>query len=268
MADLLADLARLYPPDRLLTRAASLASYESDGLTAFRARPRAVVLAAVEGRSRADRASLSCRRRALRGPRVGHQPVGRLGADRGRHRHRPQPDEPHPADRPARSDRGRRAGRDQPRHLGRRRAARPLLRARPVEPVGVHHRRQRGVQLRRRPLLPPRHDGQPRPRARSRAARRRSGASRRRQRGGGRARSDRLVRRLRGPVRRRARDHGPADPPPRGLSHRAGLLRVAAGRGRRRDAGDRRRTPARGDGDHGPPGHRGRRGRGARRLSP
>jgi glycolate oxidase len=45
MADLLAGLARIYPPDRLLTRAASLAPYESDGLTAFRARPRAVVLA-------------------------------------------------------------------------------------------------------------------------------------------------------------------------------------------------------------------------------
>ena len=45
MSDLLAALAALYPPDRLLTRAASLASYESDGLTAFRTRPLAVVLA-------------------------------------------------------------------------------------------------------------------------------------------------------------------------------------------------------------------------------
>jgi glycolate oxidase len=45
MADLMADLARIYPPDRLLTRAATLAPYESDGLTAFRARPLAVVLA-------------------------------------------------------------------------------------------------------------------------------------------------------------------------------------------------------------------------------
>jgi glycolate oxidase len=45
MADLLGELARIYPPDRLLTRAASLAPYESDGLTAFRARPLAVVLA-------------------------------------------------------------------------------------------------------------------------------------------------------------------------------------------------------------------------------
>ncbi|MGE0814304.1 MAG: FAD-linked oxidase C-terminal domain-containing protein [Vicinamibacterales bacterium] len=43
--DLLAALARLYPPDRLLTAAGALAAYESDGLTAFRTRPHAVVLA-------------------------------------------------------------------------------------------------------------------------------------------------------------------------------------------------------------------------------
>jgi glycolate oxidase len=42
---LLTALAGLYPPDRLLTRASALASYESDGLTAFRTRPQAVVLA-------------------------------------------------------------------------------------------------------------------------------------------------------------------------------------------------------------------------------
>ena len=45
MSDLIAALSQLYPPDRLLTRAASLVSYESDGLTAFRTRPLAVVLA-------------------------------------------------------------------------------------------------------------------------------------------------------------------------------------------------------------------------------
>ncbi len=45
MGDFSEDLARIYPPDRLLTRPAVLAPYESDGLTAFRARPRAVVLA-------------------------------------------------------------------------------------------------------------------------------------------------------------------------------------------------------------------------------
>lgn len=43
--DLTSALAAIYPPDRLLTRASALASYESDALTAFRTRPRAVVLA-------------------------------------------------------------------------------------------------------------------------------------------------------------------------------------------------------------------------------
>ncbi len=42
--DLLPALARLYPADRLLTEQAQLTSYESDALTAFRARPRAVVI--------------------------------------------------------------------------------------------------------------------------------------------------------------------------------------------------------------------------------
>lgn len=41
---LLTDLAQLYPPARLLTAPSALVAYESDALTAFRARPRAVVL--------------------------------------------------------------------------------------------------------------------------------------------------------------------------------------------------------------------------------
>ncbi len=41
---LLAALAGIYPPGRLLSRAAELIPYESDALTAYRARPRAVVL--------------------------------------------------------------------------------------------------------------------------------------------------------------------------------------------------------------------------------
>ncbi len=43
--DLVGDLARRFP-DRVLTSPGALAPYESDGLTTFRARPRAVVLAA------------------------------------------------------------------------------------------------------------------------------------------------------------------------------------------------------------------------------
>ncbi|MGQ0736402.1 MAG: FAD-linked oxidase C-terminal domain-containing protein [Acidobacteriota bacterium] len=42
---LLRALAARFPPERLLTRPGALAPYESDGLTTFRARPRAVVLA-------------------------------------------------------------------------------------------------------------------------------------------------------------------------------------------------------------------------------
>ncbi|HXG86688.1 MAG TPA: FAD-linked oxidase C-terminal domain-containing protein [Vicinamibacterales bacterium] len=41
---LLAALAHIVPPDRLLTRPGALAPYECDGLTTFRGRPRAVVL--------------------------------------------------------------------------------------------------------------------------------------------------------------------------------------------------------------------------------
>ena len=41
---LLEDLRRIYPPKRILERSAEIAPYESDGLTAFRARPLVVVL--------------------------------------------------------------------------------------------------------------------------------------------------------------------------------------------------------------------------------
>ena len=44
VSQLLEDLKKTYPPGRLLTAAAELAPYESDALTAFKARPRAVVL--------------------------------------------------------------------------------------------------------------------------------------------------------------------------------------------------------------------------------
>ena len=44
VAELLADLEAAYPSERVLTEPARLAPYESDALTAFRARPEAVVL--------------------------------------------------------------------------------------------------------------------------------------------------------------------------------------------------------------------------------
>jgi glycolate oxidase len=42
--ELLPALAKIYPPDRLLVKAADLVPYESDGLTAYRVRPAAAVL--------------------------------------------------------------------------------------------------------------------------------------------------------------------------------------------------------------------------------
>lgn len=42
--DWIAELAQIYPPDRLLVQAAQLAPYESDALTAYRMRPAAVVI--------------------------------------------------------------------------------------------------------------------------------------------------------------------------------------------------------------------------------
>ncbi|MCB1076322.1 MAG: FAD-binding protein, partial [Verrucomicrobiae bacterium] len=43
-ATLFEELSRLLPASRLLVDSAQLAAYESDGLTAFRARPRAVAI--------------------------------------------------------------------------------------------------------------------------------------------------------------------------------------------------------------------------------
>ena len=267
MADLAADLARIYPPDRLLTRAATLAPYESDGLTAFRARPRAVVLA--ESKAEVVQTVRLCHAAgvpfvargsgtSLSGGSVPLEDGIVIALNRMNRILRVEP-----VDRLAVVEPGvinldiSAAG--EPHGL--------YYAPDPVEPVGVHHRRQRRLQLRRRALLPPRHDRQSRAGPRGRAARRRGGAAGRRQRRGGRARSHRPVRRIRGAVRRRRRDHRAPDSPARGLSHGAGLLRLAPGGGRRGDPDHRRRTAAGRDGDHGPPGHRSRRGRGARRLS-
>ena len=186
----------------------------------------------VEDRRDRDGPPVLRRRCAVCRPRFGDQPVGRVGAGRRRHRHRPQPDEPHPARRPGGPHRRRRAGRDQPRHQCGGRAARAVLRPGSLEPVGLHHRRQRRLQFRRRALLPARDDRQPRAGAGSRAARRRGGTARRRQPRGRRARPDRPVRRIGGAVRRGRRNHRAAGAAARGLPHGARLLRIAAGRGR------------------------------------
>ena len=143
----------------------------SDGLTTFRARPRAVVLA--ESQDEVDRGgpAVPRRRRAVHGARQRHEPLGRRRARSKTASSSPSIGSTASCGSTPRRDRGGRAGRGQPRRHRGGRAARPLLRARSLEPVGLHHRRQRRLQLRRRALLPPRHDRQSRARPQGRAAR-------------------------------------------------------------------------------------------------
>ena len=87
-------------------------------------------------------------------------------------------------------------------------APRALLRARPLEPAGVHDRRQRRRELRRRPLPEVRLHVDPCPRAAGRPGRRRGGPARQ----GEGPRSGRRLRRLGGDARDRHRDRGAGRP--------------------------------------------------------
>ena len=89
--DLLPALARLIPADRLLTRPGALAAYESDGLTAYRARPRAVVLAESADGGRRDRARVPRGRVPFMARGSGTSLSGGAVPDRRRHRHRAEP---------------------------------------------------------------------------------------------------------------------------------------------------------------------------------
>ena len=107
-------------------------------------------------------------------------------------------------DRPRRPDGTGRAGRRQPGALARRRRARPLLRAGPIEPEGVHHRRQRRRELGRPSLPLLRGHHQPRARHGGRARGRQHPLGQRRR---ARPRRPRPVRRDGGLGRNAVRDH-------------------------------------------------------------
>ena len=98
------------------------------------------------------------------------------GRDVGRRRRRhdlPHADEAHPGDQPGGPLRGGRAGgRERVAHAGAGGLGVPL-RPRPVEPGGLHHRRERRHELRRAAHAEIRGDGQPRPRPGIGLARRR-----------------------------------------------------------------------------------------------
>ena len=86
-------------------------------------------------------------------PRGRHRSLRRRGPPAGRDHHQPDPDEPHPRDRPRRPHRAGRAGGHQSRALRGDARPRVLLRARSIQPESLHHRRQRRREL-RRPTLP------------------------------------------------------------------------------------------------------------------
>ena len=98
--------------------------------------------------------------RALRRARQRHKSIRRLAADPRRANHRLESPEPHQETRSRAAHRRSRAGRDQLSHQRGGPALRPLLRARPIEPIHLHHRRQHRLQQRRRPLPEIRHDQQ------------------------------------------------------------------------------------------------------------
>ena len=194
-----------------------LRTYECDGLTGRRVDSRTGRAPRVHERGSGGRAHLQRREHSVRRPWRGHGAVRRRAAGRGRDRDLARAHEPLPLGRP-RPRRGRRRAR---RHESRcdpcgvRR--RLLLRARPVVATGVHDRRQRRRELRRRALPEVRLHGQPRAGRRDRAAGRRAGRA---VGVGRRPRSARRLRRLGGDARDRD-ETDPARPP---------LLRKQCGR--------------------------------------
>ena len=253
-----AAVAQALPADALIVEPEQLRTYECDALTGHRAVPDLVVLARSAAEVQAvvrlchEHRVPFVARGAGTGLSGGALPVAdgvvisltRLNrVARGRSRPRP---------------RRRRAGRDQPRHHARGRRGGLLLRPRPVEPAGLHDRRQRRRELGRRPLPQARVHRQPRPRGRRRSPRRRARHPLARRRG---PRPARRVRRLRGDARDRRPDHRARAAGPRGRADAPRRLRLDGCRRRRRLARDRRGDPAGRDRDDGRADDRGGRGR-------
>ena len=126
--------------------------------------------AAVDRRGAGRRPRLRRARRAVRRTRRRDGAVGRRASACRRRRHLARPHEPDPRDRPRERPRDVEPGVTNLASDAGGHAARLLLRARPVEPAGVHDRRQRGRELGRRALPEVRLHGQPRHGTRGRAA--------------------------------------------------------------------------------------------------
>ena len=147
---------------------------------------------------------------------------------------RAQPAQAHPPRRRREPARHRGAGRRERGAHARGRAVRPALRARPVEPDGVHDRRQRRRECGRPALPQVRRHAQPRARVHGRASRRRGRDARRSRRRGRRLRPAGRVHRQRGMLRRRARRDRAPRAQPAGRAHAARRLHERRCRGRAR----------------------------------
>ena len=203
------EMEALLGPGAVLSEPDELLVYESDGLTLFRALADFVVFPTIRRARLGRRQARQPRGHALRRPRRRHRALGRLPSGRGRPRDLADADEPRARGGLRQPDRRGRAGAGQPAPLVGGRAAGLLLRARSVEPAGLHHRRQHREQLRRPAHAQVRRDDQPRARPRGGAARRRDHVARRQD-----ARAAGL--RPRRPLRRAPR--APSASPPRSSS--------------------------------------------------
>ena len=143
---LAADLAAALAPDRVRTGGVELGLYGRDasvlaGEAAVACFPSSTAEVAAAVRIARQHGRPFVARGSGTGLAGGAVPVGDPGGDRDHE------DGPHPVGRPRRPRRLGRARRRQPRPHPGARPARPALRPRPVEPAGLHDRRQRGQQL-------------------------------------------------------------------------------------------------------------------------
>ena len=153
------ELEGVVGPGGVLSEPDELLVYESDGLTLFRALADFVVFPTSAEQVSAVVRLAGPRGTAVRGPRRRHRALRRVSARRGRHRPVADADEPRARGGLRQPDRGRRARAGQPPPVVGGRPPGLLLRARPLESAGLHHRGQHRQQLRRPAHAEVRRDG-------------------------------------------------------------------------------------------------------------
>ena len=205
--EIVAALRRIVPGEGVIVSEPERRAYESDGLTAYRQMPLAVVLPSTVDAGRRGAALLPGRADQGGAARRRHVIVGRrLAAGRRRPARHGQV-QPHSRHRLRQPVRRRAAGRHQSRHQPCGCRARFLLRARPVEPDRLHDRRQCRREFGRRALPEIRADDEQPARPRSGADRRRNRPARRQASRYRRLRFDGDHDRLRGAARGRHRSY-------------------------------------------------------------